>query len=161
MDTLMHEFIIEANGMLAPYRAAAGRAERGGIETRSIVRSISIDMLIRAPAAYRPAQLVTFFDSRIVPYLTAGRHSGSPLRSRSQAARLFEQLRQGQGPESEIGNFVRIVDRLEAMCESRRQFDVQARLYFWLHNWLCVHAPLSWAMLILLVAHAVIALKVW
>jgi hypothetical protein len=152
MDTLMKEYIIEANGLLAPYRTAAGRAERGP-------ELSSVETIIRAPAAYRPTQLAVFFDSRIVPYLLRGRRSGSPLHSRAQAARLFGQLR--QGPDAEIGDFVNVVDRLEAICESRRQFDAQARLYFWLHNWLCVHAPLSWALVVLLTAHAVVALKVW
>jgi hypothetical protein len=152
MDALMKEYIAEARGLLVSYRTAVGQADQaadfGGVET-----------IVRAPVAYRVTQLTAFFEDRIVPYLSQGRRSGSPLHSRAKAAQLFDQLR--QGPEAEIGAFVKIVDRMEAICESRRQFDAQARLYFWLHNWLCVHAPLSWALTILLVAHAVIALKVW
>ncbi len=155
MDTLMREYITIANGLLVSYRTAAGLAD--GEEHAA--KSGGVEKIVRAAPAYRTTQLTAFFDQRIVPYLSRGKRSGSPLRSRAKAAQLFNQLR--KGPAAEIRGFVKIVDRLESICESRRQFDTQARFYFWLHSWLCVHAPLSWALTILLVAHAVIALKVW
>jgi hypothetical protein len=36
-----------------------------------------------------------------------------------------------------------VVDRLEDLCEQRRQFDLQARLHGWLFTWLGVHVALS------------------
>ena len=48
---------------------------------------------------------------------------------------------------------------LEAICEERRQLEVQRRLHQWLHGWLFVHVPLSMALLVLTMAHAVIALR--
>ena len=47
------------------------------------------------------------------------------------------------------------------MCEERRQWDRQARLHFWLHNWLWVHFPLSVALVVLMFVHIWAALKYW
>jgi hypothetical protein len=52
-----------------------------------------------------------------------------------------------------------IVGELEALCEEHRQLEVQRRLHHWLHGWLFVHVPLSMALLVLTLAHAVIALR--
>jgi hypothetical protein len=51
------------------------------------------------------------------------------------------------------------VTSLEGMCEQRRQMDAQARIHFWLHNWLWVHLPLSVALIVLMVIHAFYAIK--
>jgi hypothetical protein len=52
-----------------------------------------------------------------------------------------------------------ILGELEAICEERRQLEVQRRLHHWLHGWLFVHVPLSMALLVLTAAHAIIALR--
>jgi hypothetical protein len=52
-----------------------------------------------------------------------------------------------------------VVDELQAICEERRQLAVQKRLHHWLHSWLLVHVPLSYALLLLSIVHAVIALR--
>lgn len=44
---------------------------------------------------------------------------------------------------------------LEVMCEERRQLAAQSRLHAWLHGWLLVHVPLSYALLLLSAVHAV------
>ena len=41
------------------------------------------------------------------------------------------------------------------MCEERRQLAAQERLQRWLHGWLLVHVPLSYALLLLSTVHAV------
>jgi len=48
---------------------------------------------------------------------------------------------------------------LEAMCEERRQLAAQARLHRWLHGWLLVHIPLSYALLLLSVVHGVQSIR--
>ena len=47
---------------------------------------------------------------------------------------------------------------LEAICEERAQLSQQKRLHHWLHGWLLVHVPLSVALLVLGLAHAVLSL---
>ena len=48
---------------------------------------------------------------------------------------------------------------LEDMCEERRQLGVQRKLHLWLHSWLMVHVPLSFALLVLTAVHAVLSLR--
>ena len=52
-----------------------------------------------------------------------------------------------------------VVNRLADLCHQRRQFDLQARLHFWLHSWLGVHVALSLALTLLMIVHAILALK--
>ena len=48
---------------------------------------------------------------------------------------------------------------LEGICDERRQLLVQRRLHLWLHSWLLVHVPLSFALLVLTAVHAVLSLR--
>jgi hypothetical protein len=48
---------------------------------------------------------------------------------------------------------------LEGICEERRQLMVQKKLHLWLHTWLMVHVPISYALLVLTAAHAVLSLR--
>jgi len=48
---------------------------------------------------------------------------------------------------------------LEIVCEERRQLLSQKKLHRWLHGWLLVHVPLSYAILVLGAAHAVGAVR--
>lgn len=48
---------------------------------------------------------------------------------------------------------------LEGICDESRQLVRQERLHRWLHGWLLVHIPLSLALIVLGMIHAVVALK--
>lgn len=48
---------------------------------------------------------------------------------------------------------------MEGVCEERRQLMVQKRLHLWLHTWLMVHVPISYALLVLTAVHAVLSLR--
>jgi hypothetical protein len=48
---------------------------------------------------------------------------------------------------------------LADIVEERRQLLVQRRLHLWLHGWLLVHVPLSFALLVLTALHAVLSLR--
>jgi hypothetical protein len=52
-----------------------------------------------------------------------------------------------------------VLDDLQSICEERRQLMVQHRLHMWLHTWLLVHVPLSFALLVLTAVHAVLSLR--
>jgi hypothetical protein len=51
------------------------------------------------------------------------------------------------------------LDDLQDICEEARQLARQERLHHWLHGWLLVHIPLSLALILLGVVHAVMALR--
>ena len=77
----------------------------------------------------------------------AGRTLAHPLRAEAAFDALCD--RPGLAP-------VRArVDELRRYCEERRQLGEQERLHRWLHSWLLLHVPLSAALLVLGVAHAV------
>jgi hypothetical protein len=50
------------------------------------------------------------------------------------------------------------MDELRNLCDERRKLGERERLYHWLHGWLVLHVPLSVALLIFGVTHAVVAL---
>jgi hypothetical protein len=48
---------------------------------------------------------------------------------------------------------------LADIIEERRQLLVQRRMHLWLHSWLLIHVPLSFALLVLTALHAVLSLR--
>jgi len=102
------------------------------------------------------AELLAFLDQLLIPYLQIGKRSGSPLASLTEGEQRFTRLRAAV-PEVAVP----AVERLHELADLRRQWDAQARMHFWLHNWLLIHLPLSVAMTTLMVLHAVKALKFW
>ncbi|MDB5340002.1 MAG: hypothetical protein JWN70_5621 [Planctomycetaceae bacterium] len=56
--------------------------------------------------------------------------------------------------------FTPILDHLLDRCEQRRQFAMIQRYHFWLHGWLLVHIPVTVALYVVLVVHAIVALRV-
>lgn len=97
-----------------------------------------------------------FFRDAVQSYLGRGGASGSALARSARAARMFRDLRSRLDPAVH-----ETVDALESLCEQRRQLDLQTRLYFWLHNWLWIHLPLSASLLVLMIWHACAALRYW
>ena len=51
------------------------------------------------------------------------------------------------------------MDALADLCAQCRQFERQAKLHIWLHNWMAVHLSLSAALIVLMVFHAAVALN--
>jgi hypothetical protein len=90
----------------------------------------------------------------IRPFLAPDMPGSGRLATPTQAKIMFQQLRTSLAPP-----FQETVSELEAICEERRQLVQQKRLHHVLHGWLLVHVPLSAALLLLAVGHAVIALR--
>ncbi len=136
--------------------AGAGYLVVGAVRTAGGVQGKTL--LTRAPSAAVPRSepLRSFFREAVKPFLLTGRRTGSPLGVAPRAAGMFRDLRQRLDPAAH-----ETVAVLEDLCEQRRQLDQQARLHFWMHNWLCVHLPLSVALIALLFVHVYVALKYW
>lgn len=105
---------------------------------------------VEEEAAHR---LRDFYLTEVVPFLEAPAVGGSALAEAKRAEAVFRQLRTMLPP-----NFQEAVEDLENICEEERQLNRQARLHHLLHGWLLVHIPLSLALLLLGVIHAVMAL---
>lgn len=52
-----------------------------------------------------------------------------------------------------------VVDEIGNLCELRRQLDRQIVAHRWIHGWLLIHLPLSFALVLLMFVHIVYALK--
>lgn len=81
---------------------------------------------------------------------------GSPLANESASASIFGALRTVTPAHIHPG-----IDDLEELAARRRQLDIQKRWMNVLHGWLIVHVPISWAFIVLVAVHAVIALRYW
>ncbi|MBL8758526.1 MAG: hypothetical protein JNK35_08865 [Phycisphaerae bacterium] len=85
-----------------------------------------------------------------------GGEKGSPLANDSASASIFGALRTVTPAHIHPG-----IDDLEELAARRRQLDIQKRWMNVLHGWLIVHVPISWAFIVLVAVHAVIALRYW
>jgi hypothetical protein len=97
--------------------------------------------------------LKDFYLHEVRPLFSERFPRSARLADPSQASAAFAQVR-AVVPAS----LHETVDQLVAHCDERRQIALQLRLHHWLHGWLLVHVPLSAALLVLGVAHAVVAL---
>ena len=99
--------------------------------------------------------LRVFFHQTVAPFLR-GAEPRSPLHNPTKLKVVFESVRTRLPGGAHASLSV-----LEESCNQRRQWAQQARLHFWLHNWLWIHFPLSVALVVLMVAHVWVALKYW
>ena len=97
------------------------------------------------------ARLRGIYLDEVRPYLQRTANNGSTSRDALPDLRAHEV----DAPE-EWGD---VLSRLGDVCEEARQLEVQRRLHRVLHNWLFVHAPLSFALLALAAFHIYFALS--
>jgi hypothetical protein len=130
-------------------RKSAGEKVAAETQKRKTVSQIPVDK--QSVEALRRHYL-----NEIRPYLSpspsrfTSRLFGDPASLKA----YFDRLRILLAPDAHP-----IVRDLESICDDRRQLAVQARLHFYLHAWLYVHVPLSFAVLLLSAIHAVVSLS--
>jgi hypothetical protein len=98
--------------------------------------------------------LENFLDTDCLPYLAAKSGKRYSLGDASRAAQIFRTVRGNVAPEWRPK-----VDEIERCCNERRWTDVQTSFQHWLHGWLLVHVPFSFALLIFALCHAWVALR--
>jgi len=113
---------------------------------------------LRAEAAERVEKaahetLAQFFREEVDPFLASDGRRVQRLGDPGRAEALFRELRALLPAVHH-----ETVEDLANICEERRQLAVQERLHRWLHGWLLVHGPASYALLLLIAAHAVMTL---
>jgi hypothetical protein len=120
----------------------------GAVQGKVVVTGVAV------PWVPGSEPLLTFFRKSVEPYLLAKSGKSHILDRPVKAEALFRDLKVRLRPDT-----YGVVDRLEELCNQRRQFDLQARLHGWLHLWMAVHLVLSAALLVLMAAHGYLALK--
>ncbi len=98
--------------------------------------------------------LATAYASQIRDYLEFGKKSRSALIEQARQNQFFADLADKVDPEAHY-----VIGELKQWCDERRQLDHQKMLHHWLHLWLAVHLPLSLALLVIVVWHAIVATK--
>ena len=99
------------------------------------------------------APLREFYLAEMRPFVQSPRRS-HPLADATAAAAMFAKVR----PLVPAALHPAIAD-LENICEEERQLLRQERMHGWLHAWLIVHVPLSFALMVFAVIHVFMALK--
>lgn len=100
------------------------------------------------------APLTSFYQREMRPFLESHGARHQLLSHRDRAHSTFEGLRMLLPAEAHEA-----VKRLEQICDEERQMRRQTLLHHWLHGWLMMHIPLSFALLLLGVVHAITALR--
>jgi hypothetical protein len=100
------------------------------------------------------AEFRSVYLERIRPFLEKRGDYANQLYERKNAKGLFFRLRKLLPTEVH-----ELLDDLENICEEKRDLDRQSRMHRVLHGWLLVHVPLSYALLGIVVIHAVVALR--
>ncbi len=124
----------------APFAAPAIRVTASG--------SIKIPQRVEGSTPLRD-----FYLNQVRPFLEARACTG-PLSDTQRSAAAFVPIRTMVPPVLH-----ETLRDLEVICEERRQLATQERLHHWLHGWLLVHVPLSYALLLLSAIHAVASVR--
>lgn len=99
------------------------------------------------------APLKDFYKGQVRPFLNDERRVEA-LSSGTRASAAFSSVRALLPPDLHEP-----LRDLEVACEEHRQLEDQARLHRWLHGWVLVHVPLSYALLLLAAVHAVASVR--
>lgn len=94
-----------------------------------------------------------FLDEECLPYLRSSRGGNRRLDEAKSADNLFRLLKLSVSEK-----WTTKVGEMHGWCEDRRLMDLQAKLHHWLHGWLIIHIPTSFALLIFTAWHAYVAL---
>lgn len=94
-----------------------------------------------------------FLDEECLPYLKMRRGEGHRLGDQKASGDIFRLLKLNVAEKYHAQ-----VDQMQSWCDDRRLMDLQTKLHHWLHGWLLLHVPLSFALLVLTIWHAWIAL---
>jgi hypothetical protein len=121
-------------------------AKEGAEALATVMRPVGSDVDETAP-------LREFYLKEMRPFVQAPNRP-HPLGDPVTASGMFAKVRALVPASLEAA----IVD-LESICEEERQLRRQGRLHGLLHAWLIVHVPLSFALMVLAVAHIFMALR--
>jgi hypothetical protein len=118
---------------------------------------LEIDSKCVAPVAATCERIKQWYADEVRPFL--GWPSRSLLLSdASKTAQVFAQMRALPGVDHATSKIGELLNRLEEYCTDRRRLARQETLHRLLHSWLYLHIPLSAALVVMMIAHAVITL---
>jgi hypothetical protein len=137
------EQMVGGEGGAVAHAKSAGRVHGRVVESRAAASETGPD---------RNA-LRIFLDRQVRPFFARDGARRSRFADPGARAVLFDELRRALDPALHP-----VTRDLELLCAQREGLEMQRRLHLWLHGWLLVHVPLSYAMVLLAAVHAVMSL---
>lgn len=122
--------------------------------TAASASGMSISTVVQVMDKAAVAEMQRFYENEMLPYLKNAGARGSALANSNTAGAMFKNLRTLLPAAVHEA-----LNDLENICYEKRQIDLQAKLHRFLHGWLFVHIPLSYALLVMGAIHAVVALR--
>lgn len=148
IDHVRTGMIADADALIA---ATTGASDAGA--TRQAARApIAVQTVALTQEA--ASALSNFYVREMRPFLHNDGGERHPLADTGSARAIFVKLRTLLPGETHDA-----MKSLEDICEEERQLRRQTRLHHWLHGWLMLHVPLSFALLLLGCVHAFMALR--
>ena len=147
-DRIVEALCAPVEGRAPKHASAAPAPSTGGTVILAPVGAAVLE--VEEAGAHR---LREFYDSEVVPYLENPDFVGSAMAEAKRSEAIFRQMRTLLPAE-----FHEAIADLESICEEERDLTRQVKLHHWLHGWLLMHLPLSFALLLLGAVHAVMAL---
>jgi len=148
IDHVREQLVAEADRLVA---AATGAAE---MAAPSSLGGLAVATQTAVAAEEGTVPLRNFYDREMRPFLGSHGKRHQLLSDADRAHSAFEGLRTLLPAEAH-----ETTKRLEAICEEERQLRKESRIHYWLHGWLMMHIPLSFALLLLGCVHAITALR--
>ena len=133
---------------------ATEQSEDEGFEFDAVPAGTAVATLPGSRLSTAKGQLRAFYEKDVHAYLGDDPGSVPQLATDRAAAGTFESVRGSMPPQ-----LIEVVGDLEHLVKERRQIAQQRVWYHWLHTWLFVHVPLSYALVLLAIIHAVTALR--
>ncbi len=122
--------------------------------SRSIANIFGSAVITELPpnAIANTKMLPVAYETSIRQYLELGDRGSSMLKEPARQLAFFNDLKDKTPAPAHY-----VVDQLASWCNERRQLDHQQTLHRWLHLWLSIHLPMSLALLVLMIWHAIVA----
>jgi hypothetical protein len=133
---------------------ATRKSEDEGFEFEAVPAGTAVATLPGSRLEAAKTQLRAFYENDVHQYLGDNPKGVPQLASQRSADSTFASVRASMPPQ-----LLEVVNDLEHLVAERRQMAQQRVWYYWLHGWLLVHVPLSYALVILAIIHAVSAAR--
>ena len=148
VDNIRTQLVAEADEMVD---AACGPPN---LDIPAVARIMPVGAAAAPVESKGTLPLRKFYSRELRPFLRHESEQTGSLSSEMKASAMFEGLRTLLPADLQ-----ETINSLEQICEEERQLRRQVTFHHWLHGWLMLHVPLSFALLLLGCAHAIMALR--
>lgn len=135
-------------------KPSSSPGEQTGAKSTLLTNLLGMTRMMNQAMVSEFFQFSSFQDNEIRPFMALNPPGNSHLRNAAWQESTFAQL-------ARLPNLNKLQDDLNLLkhlCDERRHWLDQERYYYWLHNWLIVHVPLTVILLVLGVWHGVVSL---